>query len=84
MKMNIWEKEESINDTIIVFNDNNEFAPFKNIITEWYSKDISKKIKFTYRNMQKAGRIPGGDVPLYGSMYDNDRNRFAYAGFYGC
>lgn len=24
MKMNIWEKEESINDTIIVFNDNNE------------------------------------------------------------
>lgn len=65
----------AVNDYYDSNNDNNEFAPFKNIINEWYSKDISKKIKFTYKNMQKAGRIPGGDVPLYGYMYDENRNR---------
>lgn len=65
----------AVNDYYDSNNDNNEFAPFKNIINEWYSKDISKKIKFTFRNMQKQGRIPGGDVPLYGYMYDENRNR---------
>ena len=27
----------------------NEFAPFRNIINEWYAKDISKKIKSALR-----------------------------------
>lgn len=65
----------AVNDGYDSSNNNNEFAPFKNIINEWYSKDISKKIKFTFKNMQKQGRIPGGDVPLYGYLYDENRNR---------
>ena len=65
----------AVNDYYDSNNDNNEFAPFKNIINEWYSKDISKKIKFTFKNKQKQGIIPGGDVPLYGYMYDENKNR---------
>ena len=59
------------NIRVIAINDNfdsekgdNEFAPFKNIINEWYTKDISKKIRITHKLHQERGVIPTGKLPL--------------------
>ena len=38
----------SMNDGIDTLRDNNDIAPFKNILNEMYSKDISKKVHSSY------------------------------------
>lgn len=35
----------AVNDGVDSNNGDNEFAPFKNIINEWYAKDVSKKVR---------------------------------------
>lgn len=65
----------AVNDNYDSDREDNEFAPFKNIINEWYAKDISKKVKYAFNNLAKNGKIPGGPVALYGYDYDNERNR---------
>ena len=35
----------AVNDNVDSDHGENEFAPFKNIINEWYAKDCSRKIK---------------------------------------
>ena len=35
----------AVNDNVDSSTGDNEFAPFKNIINEWYARDISRKIK---------------------------------------
>ena len=50
------------------------FAPFKNIINEWYAKDISMKIKTSRQARAKRGEYVNG-TPPYGYMRDpNKRN----------
>ena len=39
----------AINDNVDSDEGENEIAPFKNIINEWYARDISKKVKSSYR-----------------------------------
>ena len=51
---------------------NNDFGPFKNIINEWYAKDISKKVKFSLHAMQKRGDPRRVAHVLYGYMQDKD------------
>lgn len=70
------------NIRFIAINDNydssdkvNEFAPFMNIMNEWYAKDISKKITTSHRLNQEKGVVPTGKLPLYGYLYDDLRNR---------
>ncbi len=65
----------AINDSYDSSVGDNEFAPFKNIMNEWYAKDISKKIKTTHKLHQEKGLIPTGKLPLYGYTYDKDRRR---------
>ena len=65
----------AINDAYDSSVGDNEFAPFKNIMNEWYAKDISKKITTTHRLHQEKGIIPTGKLPLYGYTYDKDRRR---------
>lgn len=65
----------AVNDNYDSLKNDNEFAPFKNIINEWYAKDISKKVKYAFNNMKKAGIIPTGLTALYGYKYDDKRNR---------
>lgn len=67
---------------VIALNDNydskendNDFTPFKNIINEWYAKDISKKVTSSLLLKQKKGEVPTGKQCLYGYMYDENRNR---------
>ena len=49
----------------------NEFAPFKNIINEWYAKDISRKVKSAFKAKALRGEYTGA-YPPYG--YDRDPN----------
>ena len=38
----------AINDQVDTDKEDNDFAPFRNIMNEWYAKDISKKIRSAY------------------------------------
>ena len=62
-------------DTFANNNGNNDIAPFKSILNDMYSKDLSKKIKTALSTMQKQGKWVGGKTAL-GYVKDlNDKNR---------
>ena len=63
----------AINDNVDSDNGENEFAPFKNIINEWYAKDISKKVKSAFRTRALNGGICLGYNP-YGYEKTEDNN----------
>ena len=46
-----------------------EFAPFMNIMNEWYLRDQSKKVKAAYAMKEKSGK-PITNRPLYGYQKD--------------
>ncbi len=53
----------------------NEIAPFKNIINEWYAKDISKKCRASYRIRGNSGEPLS--QPPYGYVKDpNDKKKW--------
>ena len=51
-------------DTFETSNGNNDIAPFKSILNDMYSKDLSKKIRTALHTMQKQGKWVGGKTPL--------------------
>lgn len=53
----------ALNDAVDTSKGDNEFMPFKNIINEWYAKDISKKIKSAYRTKALNGEFTGSYAP---------------------
>ena len=62
-------------DTFANNNGNNDIAPFKSILNDMYSKDLSKKIRTALHTMQKEGKWVGGKTAL-GYMKDpNDKNK---------
>ena len=62
-------------DTFETMNGNNDIAPFKSILNDMYSKDLSKKIKTALHTMQKQGKWVGGKTAI-GYMKDpKDKNR---------
>lgn len=64
----------AINDNVDSEKDDNEFAPFKNIINEWYAKDCSRKVRSAFRTKALSGEYTGG-YPAYGYCKDpNDRH----------
>lgn len=53
-----------------------EFAPFLNIMNEWYLKDCSNKIKASKRNKGNSGKHLSG-IPCYGYRKDpEDKQRW--------
>lgn len=53
---------------------NNDIAPFKSVLNDMYSRDISKKIRTSLYSKQKEGLWVGGCTPL-GYMQDpNNKN----------
>lgn len=56
----------AITDNIDTFldNSNNDIAPFKAIINDLYAKDISKKIRASFKTMRENGLWTGGTLPL--------------------
>ena len=59
----------AINDNVDSDAGDNEFAPFRNILNEWYSKDCSKKIRSAYRAKAIKGEFTGPVAP-YGYQRD--------------
>ncbi len=64
----------AINDNVDSDEGENEIAPFKNIINEYYARDISMKCRTPYRIRGSSG-IPIGR-PLYGYMKANKDDDF--------
>ena len=52
-----------------------EFAPFINIMSEWYAKDISKKVKTGIRTKGASGKPIATEAP-YGYMKDPNNKDF--------
>lgn len=66
----------AINDNYDSDNEDNDLTPFKNIINQWYLKDISKKVKSVHESRMKKGKLPNGKlVPLYGYKHDFNNER---------
>lgn len=61
----------AINDNVDTEQGDNEFAPFKNIINEWYAKDCSRKVKSAFKTKALKGEYTGG-FPAYGYRKDPD------------
>ena len=62
-------------DTFETSNGNNDIAPFKSILNDMYSKDLSKKIRTALHTMQKQGKWVGGKTPLGYIKDSNDKNK---------
>lgn len=64
----------SINDNVDTLYDNNDIAPFKNILNDMYAKDISRKVKSAKRLLMQKGMYMASQPP-YGYKKDpNDKN----------
>ena len=62
-------------DTFEESNGNNDIAPFKSILNDMYSKDLSKKIRTALHTMQKQGKWVGGKTPLGYIKDSEDKNK---------
>lgn len=58
----------AINDGVDSFIGEDDFTPFKNIMNEWYAKDISRKVKSANRIKALAGEPI--TKPIYGYIKD--------------
>ena len=54
----------AMNDGIDTMRENNDIAPFKNILNEMYSKDISKKVHSSYLLKAQKGQFTGCVAPF--------------------
>ena len=59
----------AVNDQVDTQNRQNDLMPFKNIMNEWYARDISEKIKTAYRTKAINGKFTGPNAP-YGYAKD--------------
>lgn len=64
----------AMNDGIDTMSDNNEIAPFKNILNEMYSKDISKKVHASYYLKATKGEFTGCVAPIGYRKDPNNKN----------
>ena len=48
----------AINDNVDSDKGENEFAPIKNLMNEWYAKDCSRKVRSAFRTKAKTENIP--------------------------
>ncbi len=56
-----------------------DFLPFRDIINEYYAKDISKKIKSTFKAKGESGKHVASSPP-YGYLKDSeDKNKWVIA-----
>ena len=51
----------------------NDFAPFLNIMNEWYAKDTSNKIKAVFLNRMQDGKRCSGSIPYGYNRLPNDK-----------
>ena len=65
----------AISDNYDTYTSEDDFIPIKNVMNEYYAKDISKKIRFTVDNQMKSGKPIRTSNPLYGYQFDESNNR---------
>ncbi len=65
----------AVNDGIDTINNDNDIAPFKNILNEMYAKDISKKIKSAYKVRIARGDYHGAFAPFGYSKDPNNKGK---------
>ncbi|MDR3165098.1 MAG: recombinase family protein [Synergistaceae bacterium] len=66
----------AISNNIDSANGENEFAPFLNIMSEWYARDTSKKIKAVLHNKGNSGKHMT-NAALYGyRKHPDDKNQW--------
>ena len=65
----------AVNDNIDTINDNNDIAPFKNILNDMYAKDISRKIKSAKRLRMHKGYYISCEPPYGYKVNPNDPNQ---------
>ena len=64
----------AVNDGVDSLKGEDDFTPFRNIMNEWYCKDMSRKMKCTLHLKSKQGYAIG--CPPYGYMYAEDRKKW--------
>ena len=64
----------AMNDGIDTLRENNDIAPFKNILNEMYSKDISKKVHSSYLLKAQKGQFTGCVAPFGYRKDPEDKN----------
>ena len=62
-------------DTFANENGNNDIAPFKSILNDMYSKDLSRKIRTNLHIMQRQGKWVGGKVAIGYERSSTDKNK---------
>lgn len=62
----------AVNDGVDTLNDDNDIAPFKNVLNEMYARDISKKQRSSMAN-RRANGLFTGNTPPFGYMLDPDK-----------
>ena len=65
----------AVNDNIDTINDNNDIAPFKNILNDMYAKDISRKVKSAKRLRMHKGYYISCQPPYGYKVNPNDPNQ---------
>lgn len=65
----------AINDNIDSASNDNDIAPFKNILNEMYAKDISKKIRSSRLMSAKQGKFLGSNPPYGYIRSPHDRHK---------
>lgn len=62
----------ALNDGVDTLNDNNDIAPFKNILNDMYARDLSRKVKTAKRTQAAQGAFIGPHPPYgYRMCADN-------------
>ena len=61
----------ALNDGVDSFKGDDDFTPFRNIMNEWYARDISKKIRSTFQAKGKSGKHVASTTP-YGYLKSHD------------
>lgn len=70
----------AMNDGIDTLRENNDIAPFKNILNEMYSKDISKKVHSSYLLKAQKGQFTGCLAPFGYRKDPEDKNHLLVDG----
>lgn len=65
----------AINDNIDTIKDNNDIAPFKNILNDMYAKDISRKIKSAKRQRMYQGMYIASQPPYGYKVNPENKNQ---------
>lgn len=66
----------AVNDGLDTFKSEDDFAPFRNLMNEWYARDTSKKIKSVFKAKGMSGKHVSS-CPPYGYLKSaEDKNKW--------